>query len=422
MADVGIIGLGKLGLPTAITLALRGHQVFGYDRDPGRMTLDALAAYERGPDGEAPLARLLGDSLPLRFTDLESVARRTDCVLVAVQTPHGPRYEGVTPLPRYRADFGYDALVGAVRELVACLPDGTEIGIISTMLPGTMRRLIDPIVGDRPVVYCPQFVGMGTVARDLCHPEFVLLGQGARQTSVVRKVLSGLSDAPVFDVSYEAAELAKVLYNTFVSAKVGLSNLVQQLSDELGASSAQVFDVLRAADQRLFSTAYIGPGMGDGGPCHPRDNIALSWLARQLGLGSDLFSSVMEVRESYVEWLADRLVALAGGRPLVVLGTAFKPDTDIETGSSSVLLAELLRLRGVEVTTLRTPAELDAVDVLSRPSAYFLGCPEPGFLALELPAGSVVVDPWHAMPKKDGCTVTWIGEPAGASEFAGQPG
>src|SRR5688572_2248430 len=117
-ATIGVVGLGKLGLPVAATLALRGNKVVGYDIDPARMSLAALAGEERAVDGSGSLASMLDASLPLRFAGLAELLAEVECVLVAVETPHEPQYEGITALPQTRADFGYDALTAAVADIV----------------------------------------------------------------------------------------------------------------------------------------------------------------------------------------------------------------------------------------------------------------------------------------------------------------
>jgi UDPglucose 6-dehydrogenase len=423
-ATIGVVGLGKLGLPIAVTLAANGYDVIGHDLDPERMTLDALAEHEMGPDGVGRLAEQLSPSLTLRFADLDELAGNADCVFIVVQTPNEQPFDGVAPLLDSRADYRYDALIDALSSVARRAPEHVEIGVMSTVMPGTTRARLLPLVEGRPLIYCPQFAALGTVARDLCQPEFTLIGEehagradaggadvgAAARESLICDVLGGLGKAPLFRVGYETAELAKVLYNTFVSAKVAVANTVQRMSDEVGASATGVFDILRAADHRLLSGAYLGPGMGDGGPCHPRDNLALSWVARQRGMGFDFFSALMIERQSYVEWLAERFLNLAAGLPLVVLGTAYKPGTDLEAGSSVVLMTRLLELRQARPAVIRTPGELRP-EVTTAPAAYFLGCPEQAFVDLELPPGSVVVDPWHRMPMRDGVSVIRIGEP-----------
>lgn len=409
---VGVLGLGKLGLPTALTLALSGHQVLGYDTDATRMRLAALSPHERGPDGTGALSDHVDASLPVRFTGLAEMAAAADCIFVVVETPHGTLFEGITPLPDSRADFQYDALARAMQDVAAHGRPGLEIGVMSTVLPGTIRSRVLPLARDHTLVYCPQFAAMGTVALDLRHPEFTLIGQGHGDPVAIPKVLSSLGEAPVFRVSYETAELSKVIYNTFVSTKVTLSNVIQRMASETGANSSDIFEIIRAADRRLASAAYVGPGMGDGGPCHPRDNIALSWLARSVGMGADPFTAMMETRQAYVEWLGDQFVARAAGLPLVLLGTAYKPGTGLESGSSAVLLASLLRLRGADVKVIPGPRELDSDPDSAGAAAFFIGCPEPEFVNYPFPSESVVVDPWHCVPARPGVSVSWIGEVA----------
>ena len=413
MTSVGVVGLGKLGMPTAITISRLGHQVRGYDIYPQRMTLDALPPYELDADKAGPLSDQITGDLSLQFCPLEEVVNESDCLFVAVETPHGRLYEGVTRLPATRADFSYDTLTSAIRAIMEVARKPVEIGVISTVLPGTIRKLVLPLIGDSTLVYCPQFVAMGTVAYDLRHPEFTLLGYADHKPTTVKAVLEELRAEPAetFELSYESAELAKVTYNTFIGAKVTISNVVQQTAQMTGASASEVFGVLRSAHRRLASPSYLGPGMGDGGPCHPRDNIALSWLARELNMGADLFSALMLQRQDYVGWLADQFLAAAGDRPLVLLGTAYKPGTPLETGSSSVLMANLLAESGQQVTLIRTAADLTALDLGARPYAFFVGCPDRELFALPFPAGSIVVDPWHVVEPSDGVEVWHVGEP-----------
>lgn len=409
-ATIGVIGLGKLGLPVAVTLAMRGHKVLGYDRNPDRMSLTALSPYELDIDRAAPLSDVIEPSLPLRFTSLEEMLVEVSCVFVLVDTPHRPAYDGTTPLPESRADFGYDALTDALADIARLASRPVEIGVMSTVLPGTTRSKVLPLTEGHQLVYCPQFVGMGTVAADLCAPEFVLMGCDGPPPPTIEAVLTGFApEVPVFVMDVESAELAKVVYNTFISAKVTVANVVQRMAHEVGADAGAVYDVINAADRRILSPAYIGPGMGDGGPCHPRDNIALSWLARTVGDSADLFTAVMRSRQAYVEWLGDLFVELAGDLPMVLLGTAFKPGTDLEAGSSAVLMANLLRLAGVELTVVPGPADLARLARSDRAAAFFLGNPCPEFVEYPFPPGSVVVDPWHRVRHRDDLTLHRVG-------------
>src|SRR6478735_3859474 len=113
---VGFVGLGKLGMPTALALALNGHDVMGYDIDPARMQKDSFPHLELGPNGEPSIEPLLREST-LRFGSLDEVVTHGEIIFVAVQTPHEQRYEGVTRLPDERVDFDYTWLRMAVADV-----------------------------------------------------------------------------------------------------------------------------------------------------------------------------------------------------------------------------------------------------------------------------------------------------------------
>jgi UDPglucose 6-dehydrogenase len=120
---------------------------------------------------------------------------------------------------------------------------------------------------------------------------------------------------------------------------------MMELCEKTGADVDDLVDALSLADRRILSTAYLRGGMGDGGGCHPRDNIALSWLAREVGLSYDLFSALMECRERQTEWLANLTLdsmALHPSGELEVMGKAYKPETNLTVGSPAALLGNIL--------------------------------------------------------------------------------
>src|SRR5690349_5890119 len=146
---VGIVGLGKLGMPVALGMSLRGHDVKGYDVDSEKMQKVRFPHREVGPNGEPSIEPLLQES-NLSFGSLPEVVRHAEIMFVAVQTPHDPRYEGVTRLPSERVDFDYRFLIDAISSLSAAIEENGEdkiVVIISTVLPGTVKREILPLIG-----------------------------------------------------------------------------------------------------------------------------------------------------------------------------------------------------------------------------------------------------------------------------------
>jgi len=295
--------------------------------------------------------------------------------------------------------------------------------VISTVLPGTVRREILPRINDHvKLCYNPFFIAMGTTMRDFLDPEFVLLG--IRDPEAAEKVLelySSLHDRPVYETSIENAELIKVAYNTYITMKVVFANTVMEISHKTeGCDVDQVSGALALSDRRLLSPAYLRGGMGDGGGCHPRDNIALSWLARELDLSYDWFESIMIARERQTDWLAELVEqhhARRGfpGRRVGIYGKAFKAGTNLTVGSPSVLLATLLEERGFSVE-IYDPHIDQGPCPFSGPGVYVVATCHEEFASpeWEYPIGSVVIDPWRIVPRREGLEVIHVGVGQGA--------
>ena len=181
---ISIIGLGKLGLPTAYTFAYKNHDVMGFDINSSRFTYQ-LDSMEAGINGSGSIQELFDStSSPkktLCFTNsLEKCVLFGDIIFVAIQTPHQQKYEGTTRLTEERDDFDYQYLIKSIGDISKILNDkqiNKTVCIISTVLPGTIRRDIFPIMSEYiNLCYNPYFIAMGTVVRDLLEPEFILLG------------------------------------------------------------------------------------------------------------------------------------------------------------------------------------------------------------------------------------------------------
>lgn len=337
---IGFVGLGKLGLPMALAVESRGHEVHGFDPSP-----DVHAIVEGGllPYKEERAQALLAQSL-IDLRDTATLALWADIVFVAVQTPHHPEYEGITPLPTTRADFDYSFLAEALRSV----RDAPLVVVISTVLPGTLDRLsLMDCCDQERMLYNPSFIAMGTTIPDFLNPEFVLIGSDGAPTSRLREFYSTIHDAPQFVTTIKTAELTKVAYNTFIGLKIVFANAMMEICEKVGADVDDLVDALSLGHRRLMSPAYMRGGMGDGGGCHPRDNIALSWLARELDLSYDLFEAMMVAREEQIRWLAE--LAVETEQNIEILGESYKPETNLTVGSPARLLANILREKGLVV-------------------------------------------------------------------------
>lgn len=372
--NIGWVGTGKLGGPVSATIA-KFHDVKTYDIN-----------------GSTPWS-------------LAEVCEDAELIFIAVQTPHAPEYEGITDMPEETAPFDLSYLLKAVLAVDAIADPSIPIVIVSTVLPGDIRRDILPLVGDRPVLYNPAFIAMGTVEEDFLDPEFVLIGHEDKDwvaAALLRDFYKEFLQTPMFALmSIESAELTKVAYNTFISQKIVFANTMMEICERVGGNVDDVLYALHRGHRRILSPKYLSAGMGDGGPCHPRDNIAMAHIAQKYQLSADPFSFVVRAREAQSKELA-RLIAgqPTSHRPVTLLGRAYKPGVDIETGSAGLLLEQHLVEAGREVVW----------DVISEPGVFVLCLPDNRG---DYPPGSVIIDPWGTQSDVSECEVIRIGRHLG---------
>ncbi|MDC1020693.1 NAD(P)-binding domain-containing protein [bacterium] len=377
---IGFIGIGKLGLPCAEVIAEKGHDVTGYD-----------------------VVNVKSDKVTVCSSIKETVKDR-NIVFIAVPTPHHPDYDGKAPTAHLEPkDFGYDIVIDCIREANMHMNKDQLLVLISTVLPGTVRREFAPLVTNTRFVYNPYLIAMGTVAWDMVNPEMIMIGTDDGSTTGDAKELVDfyktiMENDPRYEIgTWDECECIKVFYNTFISAKIGLVNMIQDVAEKQGHINVDVVtNALAKSDQRIMGPSYMKAGMGDGGACHPRDNIALRYMAQNLGLQYDIFDAIMNAREVQAKNMANYLIKIAEERSLPILlnGIAYKPGVPYTDGSYSLLVGHYCKEAGyhcIEVDPMASPQKgpFTAVALLAHPTLYCY-----------LSEGSVVVDPWREFESK----------------------
>lgn len=407
--NIGFLGLGKLGLPCALALDARNHTVFGYDinSDVKRILETKKLPYrEEGADD-------LLKNHNIRWADMKSLVSNSDIIFVPIQTPHDKEYEGVTRLPEVRVDFDYTWLKSGIESLskeIELQGQDKVVIIISTVLPGTINKEIKPLLGQHTkLCYNPFFIAMGTTIKDFTNPEFVLFGVDDEYAyNIAKEFYSTVHSKSVYKCTIEEAEMIKVTYNTYITMKICLANTVMELSHKLNnVNCDSVMKGLFLANERLMSPKYLLGGMGDGGGCHPRDNIALSWLAQQHNLSYDWYENLMICRENQTEWLANLIMENKENLDVIILGKCFKKETNLTTGSPSILLKNILEESGQEV--IMYDPWVDNYTLKLTKALYFIGTNHDMFLNYEFPEGSIVIDPWRMLKQQPGITLISIG-------------
>lgn len=416
---IGFVGMGKLGWPVAMAYATK-HDVVGYDISPHAKEILISRKYPHREEG----AQELLETTTLRVVDsIDDVVKHADLCFVAVQTPHGPLYEGITRMPETREDFSYVALKQAVSDVAKSAKQQQKhvtVVVVSTVLPGTSEREIMPLLINNSYVsyvYSPKFIAMSSVIADELHPEFVLLGidkSDARGVEEIRAFVESFHPAEKLRfMSVASAELAKVAYNVYLGLKIVAANAVMEIAHKTGADCDAVTDALAKATDRVVSSKYMRGGMGDGGGCHSRDAIALSWLAQELCLSYDLFDAMIGAREEQTAWLAELCVEACneGEKTIVILGKAYKKGTNLTVGSPAVLLKNILDNEYDVSVEQWDPHVDDEIRIFDKPAVFIIGTNHDEFYDdnMVYPKGSTVIDPWGKMKDREGVKVVRVG-------------
>ena len=371
---IGFIGVGKLGKDAAEVMHGSGHDVLGYD------------------------IKLISECDFTMTTSLEDVCEHGEIIFIAVPTPHHIDYDGSKPTSHLEPkDFDYSIVKSVLYEINQHTTKEQLVVLISTVLPGTIRREFIPLVKNYRFIYNPYLIAMGTVKEDMVKPEMVIIGTEDGHVTGDANLLIDFYKTFVFENTryeigtWDDAEAIKIFYNTFISTKLSLVNMIMDVAEKNGNMNTDVVTgALERSTYRILGPAYMKAGMGDGGACHPRDNIALRWMAKEYDLGYDLFDAIMESRELQAKNIVNKLVELHDKHnlPIVILGESYKPGISYIDGSYTRLIGHYIS------------KEILSYDKIESPAIYLLGH-RGVYNETVFPDGSVVLDPWRESNKPD---------------------
>ncbi len=374
MKTVAMIGVGKLGQDCAEVMA-EHYDVVGYDVEP-----------------RTPM-------FPMKDTIREAVLDR-DIIFIAAPTPHESIYGGETPTSHLpNKDFDYTIVSEILDEVNKHVNQNQLVVLISTVLPGTVRNILRPKITNARFIYNPYLIAMGTVKWDMVNPEMIIIGtDDGSVTGDAAELIDFykplMQNDPRIEVgTWDEAESIKIFYNTFISTKVALVNMIQDVAEANGNINVDIVTkALANSTYRITGPAYMTAGMGDGGACHPRDNIALRYLADRLDLGYDLFDSIMRAREVQAEKMALR--CLKNGKNVTIVGKAYKPNVPYTNGSSSLLVGHYIEQHGGNVNYY----DIHTGDTDIKPNwtdVYLIGYWEKYVEQINFPGYATVIDPWR---------------------------
>jgi GDP-mannose 6-dehydrogenase len=358
---IAIYGLGYVGLTSAVSLAKQGHDVVGVD------TVEAkVRQINKGvtPIKEPGLEELLREAIMLGRLECATQARdrlfECELVIVCVATPSAP-------------DGSYDMryIAEVSREIAfAARPAGRKSPLTvmyrSTVLPGTMEKLIYPIfrlvlgndIGGVELVYSPEFLRETTAVHDYFNPPKIVTGTfDGHANRHVHELYKDLP-APQFYTKYREAELTKIVDNAFHAIKVAYANEVGRACGQLGIDAAIVHKMFVSDTKLNISPYYCRPGGAFGGSCLPKDVRALQYISSDVGANMHLVEALMRSNEAHKYFLFQMITRdLPPSAKILVLGLAFKSKGDDLRESPNVDLVRKLIQAGFSVSAFDNAIE-----------------------------------------------------------------
>src|SRR5215471_4138008 len=349
---ISIVGLGKLGASMAAAIASRGHDVIGVDVN--QRAVDAVNG-GRAPVHETGLEALIEQNRArLRATTShEDAIVNSDLTFVIVPTPSDER-----------GAFSLQYAAYAFREIGKALAKKREwhtVVLTSTVLPGAMRHGLVPVLEahsgrmagrDFGVCYSPEFIALGSVIRDFLNPDFLLIGElearsGEHLADSYAHIMGPAT--PVKRMSLENAELAKISVNAFVTTKITFANMLAELCAAIPGGDVDVVSDAIGMDSRI-GRKYLTGGLGFGGPCFPRDNVALAFVARALGGQPDLLETTDRLNRALADRILERLRSrVPRDTTVAILGLAYKPASHVIEESQAIMMAKTFLEHGARV-------------------------------------------------------------------------
>jgi len=350
--NISVIGLGKLGAPMAALLAAKGHTVIGVDVN--QSAVDALNG-GIAPVHEPELQELV-DRSRVRLsatTNCSDAVCRTEATFIVVPTPS--ENDGTFSL-RYVLSAAESIGVALSQKLSFHL-----VVLCSTVMPGSTEDVVLPTLEahsgkrcgqDFGLCYNPEFIALGSVIRDMKNPDVVLIGESdADSGEMLAAIHNRLCDnhPRIARMNFINAELTKLSVNTFVTTKISYANMLAEICEVLPGADIEVVTSALGADSRI-GHKYLRGALGYGGPCFPRDNVALRALFRRKGLESTLGDATDRINRRQVTRLLHTIMRhLPESGTVAVLGLSYKPRTEVIENSQGLELAAQLAGKGIRL-------------------------------------------------------------------------
>lgn len=365
--------MGNLGLPLALVFANQNFSVFGVDVDQNK--IDSL---KKGitPIEETGLQELLNK--PVVKDNFIPTDNTHDAILnsiasfIVVNTPSNPD-----------GSYSLKYLKSVAKAVGQALKDTDNFHVVvgvSTVSPGDYQNEIIPILEqesgkkcgtDFGFVHNPEFVALGSVIKDNLTPDFRVIGESDKRSGkIVEEIYSSVSNSPIVKMSIINAELTKIALNCYLTIKISFANTIGEMCNKIDGGNADLVLKALGLDKRI-SPKFFGAGLGYGGPCFPRDDVAMIAFGKKVDAQAFLSEASQNVNNRQVELAINRISKLENVKSILALGLTYKPDVPhIGDSQAFEIVQKLVESNKYEITVFDPQAMDNARKVLENRVQY----------------------------------------------------
>jgi UDPglucose 6-dehydrogenase len=393
---ISVVGLGKLGLCAAACFADKGYKVIGVDIDRNKIDLINRGQNPIEETGLTQLIRRCRGRLKAT-TDYREAVLNSQVTFIVVATPS-----------EANGFFSNRQLEQALIQIGSALKNKEQyhlVVITSTVMPGTTeklgRRILEETSGKNcgegfGLAYNPEFIALGSVIHDFLNPDFILIGQtNQKDGEILENIYRNVCEnVPHFArMNPVNAEIAKLSLNCYVTMKITFANSLAEICERVEGADAGIITSAIGMDSRI-GVKYLKPGLGYGGPCFPRDNVAFAAFSRKVNTKAKLAEMVDEVNRDQISRIVTMIKDIAGENKtanIAVLGLSYKPNTPIIEASQAIDIVKNLADEGYSITVYDPQALTNAKTVLVQSVGYAKNIED----CIEDSDVCLIAAPWH---------------------------
>ena len=371
---ISVIGLGKLGLPLAASIASKGFEVFGVDINKSVVDDLNLGRTSLNEPGLINLIRKYKKNISAAG-GIRKAVLNTEISFIITPTPS-----------MVNGYFSLKFVTPVIKEIAKALKvkkDYHLVVLVSTVMPNStdkLKKLLEKYSGkkcskDFGLCYNPEFIALGSVIYNLLNPDFILIGESDKKASRILQQFYKrfCNNKPKFAImSFVNAELTKISVNTYITTKISYANMLSEICEKLPGGNIDVVTSALGLDTRI-GIKYLKGGTPFGGPCFPRDNIAFISLAKRLKSSFSIPQATHSTNLRQLKRLTEKVLQyIKPGRKVAIIGVSYKPFTDVIDKSTGLLLAQALKEKNVRLNLYDPLALKNAEKVLGNSGIEYL--------------------------------------------------